>query len=286
MKLISYILDGHASYGAQVDTGIIDLKRRTGLPDLKSLLAAGPGNVTDVLTDRSDASIADVQLLPPIPNPSKIFGLGMNTYSHLREVETVGVQKPVRPELLPRFADCLVASGQPLEKPLLENFFDFEGEIAVIIGKPCRNVTPDEAGSYIGGYSIFNDASCREYQLTSRLMTAGKSGYRTGGFGPCIVTPDAIDMNTAELTTRVDGEVRQTMDLDDLVFSFGEIISFISEITWLQPGDVLATGSASGPGLFSTDEAKKRLQPGSTVEVEVTGIGTLVNTVQEQVLPL
>jgi len=284
MKLVSFNVDQRDSYGILTEEGIVDLGSRLEYADLKSLLAAGVEQANDFVNDDVDFKELDVQLLPPIPNPAAIWGVGMNTYSHMEEVAKVGIEKPYKPVLLPRFASCLVPSGQALEKPKLEGFFDYEGEIAVVIGKPCRNVTAEEAMDYIGGYSVFNDASCREYQLSSNHMTAGKSGFRTGGFGPCLLTPDGVDISKFKLTTKVNGEVRQRMTMDDLIFSFGELIAFISEFTWLQPGDVLVTGSAAGPGLFMQDEAKKRLLPGYKIEIEVSGIGTLVNTVEEQQL--
>ena len=187
---------------------------------------------------------------------------------------------PAKPILFMRSAACLTASGQALEKPKLEERFDFEGEIALIIGKRGRNVAVADAMDYVAGYSAFNDASSRNYQRTSSQMTAGKNGYRSGGFGPCLATSDAVDLDTVTLTCTVNGKQMQHMALDDLIFGFAELMAFISEFTWLEPGDVIVTGSPEGIG--STRKPPELLSAGDRVEVQVTGVGTLVNIVEDQ----
>jgi 2-keto-4-pentenoate hydratase/2-oxohepta-3-ene-1,7-dioic acid hydratase in catechol pathway len=286
VKLISFIKDGDASYGLLDGNAVTDLGARLGAdyPDLKSLLSNGLDaaraheSQTDFTLDAIDA------LLPPIPNPGVVWCAGMNTHSHFIEAKDhMGLtEEPKAPMFFLRATPTLVASGEDLEKPLKEPAFDYEGEIALVIGKPCRNVSEEEALEYVAGYSCFNDGSARLFQISSAQLTTGKNAYRSGGFGPCLVTADSVDLDTMTLETRVNGELRQTMPLDDLIFSFAHLISHISDIYPLQPGDVIVTGAAEGVGALR--DPAVFLQPGDTIEVEVSGVGTLVNGVREQVL--
>jgi 2-keto-4-pentenoate hydratase/2-oxohepta-3-ene-1,7-dioic acid hydratase in catechol pathway len=286
VKIISFIKDGDASYGLLDGNAVTDLGARLGAdyPDLKSLLSNGLDaaraheSQTDFTLDAIDA------LLPPIPNPGVVWCAGMNTHSHFIEAKDhMGLtEEPKAPMFFLRATPTLVASGEDLEKPLKEPAFDYEGEIALVIGKPCRNVSEEEALEYVAGYSCFNDGSARLFQISSAQLTTGKNAYRSGGFGPCLVTADSVDLDTMTLETRVNGELRQTMPLDDLIFSFAHLISHISDIYPLQPGDVIVTGAAEGVGALR--DPAVFLQPGDTIEVEVSGVGTLVNGVREQVL--
>lgn len=290
MKLISYEYQGQTSFGAVKDDRIIDLKMQLGsqYSDLRALLAAehnaGIEEASNAVTkSMGTLLLSDVTLLPPIPNPGSIWCAGMNTHSHFAEAKAHMNLKdlPMKPILFLRSTPTLVASGQTLEKPKLETRFDFEGEIALVIGKRGRNIPVSEAISYIAGYSCFNDASARDYQTSSPQITAGKNGYRSGGFGPYLVTPDEVNLDTMTLSCRVNGQKMQHMTLDDLIFNFAELISFVSEFTWIEPGDVFVTGAAEGVGVLRKPQVL--LKDGDLVEVEVSGIGTLINTVQEQV---
>ena len=141
-------------------------------------------------------------------------------------------------------------------------------------------VSEEEALDYVAGYACFNDGSARMYQISAKQMTTGKNAWRSGGFGPFLATADSVDLATMKLESRVNGETRQVMTLDDLIFSFQHLISHISEVYELQPGDVIVTGSAAGVGAFWNPQTF--LSPGDVVEVEVTGLGTLVNGIVEQ----
>ena len=285
MKLISFTKDGRSSYGILNGESVTDLGARLGdkYPDLKSLLAGGIDAAHAVAT-AEDFQLEDVELLPPIPNPGVIWCAGMNTHSHFVEAKDhMGLTElPKAPMFFLRANATLVASGQDLEKPLKEPAFDYEGEIALVIGKPCRNVSEEEALDYVAGYSCFNDGSARLYQISSNQLTTGKNAWRSGGFGPCLATADSVDLATMTLETRVNGEQRQSMPLDDLIFSFAQLISHISDIYPLQPGDVIVTGAAEGVGALR--DPAVFLAPGDSIEVEVSGVGTLVNGVREQVL--
>lgn len=285
MNLISFTRDGHASYGILNGNSITDLGTRLGgdFPDLKSLLDGGL-DAARALAPETDLSLDDVELLPVIPNPGVVWCAGMNTHSHYVEAkDRMGLTElPKAPMFFLRATPTLVGSGQDLEKPLKEPAFDYEGEIALVIGKSCRNVSEADALDYVAGYSCFNDGSARLYQISSHQLTTGKNAYRSGGFGPCLTTADSVDLDTMSLECRVNGEVRQSMKLDDLIFSFAQLISHISEVYPLQPGDVIVTGAAEGAG--GLREPATFLAPGDTIEVEVSGVGTLINGVREQVL--
>ena len=285
MQLISFIKDGRNSYGILQGESVTDLGARLGdkYPDLKSLLADGLETARDIEASH-DFDLNTVELLPVIPNPGVIWCAGMNTHSHYIEAkDRMGLtEKPKTPMFFLRANATLVGSGQDLEKPIKEPAFDYEGEIALVIGKPCRNVSEEDALKYVAGYSCFNDGSARLFQISSNQLTTGKNAYRSGGFGPCLATADSVDLETMTLQTRVNGEQRQHMQLDDLIFSFAQLISHISDIYPLQPGDVIVTGAAEGVG--GLRDPAVFLAPGDRVEVEVSGIGTLVNGVREQVL--
>ena len=207
---------------------------------------------------------------------------GINTHSHFAEAGSrMGFQElPKDPMFFLRAANTLVGHGTPIEKPALEPAFDYEGEIAIVIGERCRNVTVDAAWNHIAGYSCFNDGSARQYQRRGFQVTTGKNAYHSAGFGPWLVTSDELEPGDLELETRVNGERRQQMTIDDLIFSFADLISHISEVTWLEPGDVIVTGSPEGAGALR--QPPTFLAEGDVVEVEVSGIGTLTNPVEEQ----
>jgi 2-keto-4-pentenoate hydratase/2-oxohepta-3-ene-1,7-dioic acid hydratase in catechol pathway len=286
VKLISFIKDGQPGYGILDGDSVADLEARLGAeyPDLKSLLANGL-DAARAHAGESDFTLDEIdELLPPIPNPGVVWCAGMNTHSHFVEAKDhMGLtEEPKAPMFFLRAAATLVGSGQDLEKPIKEPAFDYEGEIAVVIGKPCRNVSEEDALDYVAGYSCFNDGSARLFQISSSQLTTGKNAYRSGGFGPCLATADSVELDTMTLECRVNGEVRQTMPLDDLIFGFAQLISHISDVYPLQPGDVIVTGAAEGVGALR--DPAVFLAPGDTIEVEVSGIGTLVNGVREQVL--
>lgn len=285
MKLASYTHGETASYGIVTDAGIIDLGSRLGpdYPDLRSLLAGGLQKARGIAAETGpELELDAVTLLPVIPNPGAIWCAGINTHSHFEEAKDhMGAkEKPAKPVLFLRAANTLVGSGDTLEKPALEPMFDYEGEIALVIGRRCRNVSAEQALDYVAGYSCFNDASARLYQISSSQITAGKNAYRSGGFGPWLSLADEVDLGSMRMTCRVNGEVMQEMGLDDLIFSFADLVAYISEFTWLEPGDVIVTGSPEGVGALRDPQVL--LSAGDRVEVEVTGVGTLENTVADQ----
>jgi 2-keto-4-pentenoate hydratase/2-oxohepta-3-ene-1,7-dioic acid hydratase in catechol pathway len=285
MKLLSFQHNKKDSYGILEGNSITDLGARMGAeyPDLKTLIAEGMEKVATIELS-NDLQLSDVELLPTITNPGVIWCAGMNTHSHFVEAKDhLGLEEePTTPMFFLRAPGSIVGGGTDIEKPIKEPAFDYEGEIAIVIGRPCRNVSEEDALNYVAGYTCFNDGSARLFQISSGQMTTGKNAWRSGSMGPCMATSDSVDLAGMTLTTHVNGNLRQEMPLNDLIFSFAKLISHISDVYHLQPGDVIATGSAAGVGAFCDPAAF--LEPGDVVDISVTDIGTLSNTVVEQVL--
>ncbi|ATE65496.1 fumarylacetoacetate hydrolase family protein [Rhizorhabdus dicambivorans] len=285
MKLASYRAGGRDSFGLVRDDGIVDLgSRLDGIADLKALLERGLDTLDRGLLEApADHRPDDVIFLPVIPNPGAIYCVGLNTQSHFDEVgETLGLfpVKPQRPWLFMRTARAQVGHGVPLEKPNGTPLFDYEGEIAIVIGSYGRFVPEDQALGHVAGYACFNDGSLRDFQMHSPLFTAGKNFPRSGAFGPWLVTPDEAGPPEAlHLTTRVNGRIVQDMPYGDLLFTFPQLISYISQFTELLPGDVIVTGSGEGVGILR--QPPLLLQHGDVCEISVTGVGTLSNPVAD-----
>ncbi|MEO0467590.1 MAG: fumarylacetoacetate hydrolase family protein [Pseudomonadota bacterium] len=287
MKLASFSINGFASYGVVAGEEVIDLRSRLGetAPTLQRLIANGFAGVPDLAASITpDFALDEVTLLPVIPEPGAVWCCGLNTHSHFEETKHIFGDRglPQVPMFFLRSKHTLVGSGQAIEKPALETDFDYEGEIAVIIGERCRNVPLERAMEHVAGYACFNDGSARQYQIRSHQVTTGKNAYHSGGFGPWMVTADEVTPADLKLQTRVNGDIRQNMEIDDLVFSIPQLIAHISEITWLEPGDVIVTGSPEGAGALLSPQ--QFLKEGDVVDVEVSGIGTLTNPVVEQSL--
>jgi len=274
MKLISFIRpnDGRATFGIVSDGGVIDLG--AGLRGLKRVL----GELTDLagMTGRKpDWRLEELTLLPVIPDPDKILCVGLNYRAHAQET---GNPLPEKPMIFARFANSQVGHGQPLLRPAASAKLDFEGELAVVIGRRCRNVTRAEAASVIAGYACYNDGSVRDFQRHSTQYTPGKNFPATGGFGPWLVTLDeAGDIRQATLTTRLNGTAVQHSRLDDMIFDVPALIEYCSTWTELAPGDVLSTGTPSGVG--AARKPPLWLKPGDVVEVDISCVGVLRNPV-------
>ncbi|WP_137726550.1 fumarylacetoacetate hydrolase family protein [Prescottella subtropica] len=278
MKLITFERNGIIDFGviSARDGGIVRLGARTGLPSLASYLAEGLPAAADAASESGELSLTQVRLLPPVPHPEHMFGIGLNTYSHLVEAGKPRSDAPTNPMVFVRFGSSVVGHGGELEMPSDVTTFDYEGEIALIIGKPGRNIPVESALDHVAGVSCFNDGSVREYQRHTSQVTPGKNFDASGAFGPWIVTVDEVGpLDDLVLTTEVNGVQKQRLTTDDLIFGFAELVSYLSHSVTLQPGDVIATGSPAGVAVF----AGPYLSPGDEVAISVEGVGTLKNTV-------
>jgi 2-keto-4-pentenoate hydratase/2-oxohepta-3-ene-1,7-dioic acid hydratase in catechol pathway len=276
MKLCSFTARGRASYGIVTDAGIVDLGARLAAPTLRDFLASGDMAAAAALARLpADHAVDAVAFDPVIPNPDKIICVGLNYHDHIKET---GREETPNPVLFARYAGSQVGHGQALIKPLESDQFDYEGEMAVIIGKPCRRVSEADALSVIAGYACYNDGSIRDWQRHTHQFLPGKTFAGTGGFGPWMVTVDEIpDPSALRLQTRLNGAVVQDTTTDLMVASVPRLIAYCSAILPLLPGDVIVSGTPGGVGA-------KRVPPlwmkhGDVCEVEISGIGILRNPV-------
>ena len=282
MKLISFKHGGKNTFGAVVGDKVIDLQSAFAgrAADLKSLIAA------DLIAEASafakaatpTLALADLELLPVIPNPGKIVCVGLNYGEHVRET---GREITESPALFLRLNESQVAHGQDIIRPRESHRLDYEGEIAVIIGKGGRRISEADSWSHIAGYSCYNDGSIRDWQVATSQWTPGKNFYRTGGFGPWMVTSDEIKPNQQmTLTTRLNGQELQRATTDMMIHSIPRQIAYISTFIPLEAGDVIVTGTPGGVGNKRTPQLF--MKPGDVVEIEVDAVGILRNGIRDE----
>ncbi|MGO4303220.1 fumarylacetoacetate hydrolase family protein [Cupriavidus sp. RAF12] len=282
MKLLSFEYRNHHSFGVVADDRVIDLApHRAALgTSLRDALERGTLPAIAEIAKESEAtiSLSEVRFLPVIPDPAKILCVGINYASHVKET---GREMPRYPMFFTRFADSQTAHEQPILRPRASEKLDFEGELAVVIGKTARHVSAADALSHVAGYACYNDGSVRDWQKHTIQFTPGKNFPQTGAFGPWLVTADEIpDPSRLSLTTRLNGEVVQQATTDDLIFSVGEVIAYCSTFTELRPGDVIITGTTGGVGAFR--EPPLWMRAGDVVEVEISAVGVLRNTIRDE----
>jgi 2-keto-4-pentenoate hydratase/2-oxohepta-3-ene-1,7-dioic acid hydratase in catechol pathway len=268
MRLASYLADGRRQFGVVVGSGLVNITSHTSL---REALAAGA--LDDIRAMAAGATphhkISDVKFLPVIPNPTKILCAGVNYRSHAAEV---GRELPKQPSMFIRFTDTLVGHGGTMIRPTLSGNFDFEGELAMVIGKGGRHISVETALDHVAGYTIFIDGSVRDYQKFS--VTSGKNWPATGPLGPWMVTADEIpDPTQLTLTTRLNDQQVQHSGIDQMIYSCRQIISFCSDFTELHPGDIIATGTPEGVG--HSRNPPLYMKQGDVLEVEISRIGVL-----------
>jgi 2-keto-4-pentenoate hydratase/2-oxohepta-3-ene-1,7-dioic acid hydratase in catechol pathway len=282
MKLLTYSHDGRQTYGVLCGDGVVDvapIASEAGATLRNALERRSLGRIKEWAASRQPTVGLDrITFLPVIPDPRKIFCVGINYRSH---VEEAGREIPTHPMIFTRFADSQAAHLQPMVRPLASDKFDFEGELAIIIGKQARHVKAADALLYVAGYSCYNDGSVRDWQKHTSQFTPGKNFPATGGFGPWLATSYEIpDPSKLMLSTRLNGQLVQQARTDDLIFDTGALIEYLSSFTTLYPGDVIITGTTGGVGMFR--QPPLWMKPGDMVEVEISGIGTLRNFVIDE----
>lgn len=280
MKYVSFEYeDGDRSYGTVHDNTILDAgaQLKGVYPDLRSVIEAGA--IKELAGLGSKLDFDSVKLLPPIPYPDKILCIGLNYLDHIEEV---GVAVPEYPAVFTRYPSSLVGHDAPLVRPKASKAYDFEGELAVVIGKTGRHIPKENAFDHVIGYTCFNDGSLRDFQVHTNQFWPGKSFQSSGSMGPWLISRDEVGEITKQtLTTRINGNVEQEAGIDSLTFGIGELIAYISTVIELLPGDVIATGTPGGVGGFRSPPL--HLIPGMKVDVEVTGVGTLTNVVIDEI---
>jgi 2-keto-4-pentenoate hydratase/2-oxohepta-3-ene-1,7-dioic acid hydratase in catechol pathway len=284
MKLLSFSHAGKESWGAVVSGDqIVDLgKAIPQHPTLADFVGSVDFERRDALVAAQTPSLtlADITYLPVIPRPEKIICAVRNYLDHHNEAVAFGMKREITefPPIFLRVWRSQVAHNAPVIRPKVSDNLDWEGELAVIIGKGGRHIPESEAMDHVAGYSIYNDVSVRDWQRHAQQIASGKNFVGTGPFGPWMVTPDAIgDPTRLKLETRVNGKVEQTSDTSMLIFSIARLINYSSTIFDLVPGDVIATGTPAGVGF--TRKPPVFLKAGDVVEVEIENIGVLRNPV-------
>ena len=283
MKLISFLHHNTPSYGIVQGDDVLNLTPILGAqaPDLKSLIAH---NMLDqaakaLASHKPDLKFADLHLLPVITNPNKIVCVGLNYADHVRET---GRELTESPALFLRVSESQIGHGQNIVRPPESHRLDYEGEIAVVIGKGGRRISEADSWSHIAGYSCYNDGSIRDWQVSTTQWTAGKNFWRTGGFGPWMVTADEIKPDQKmTLITRLNGQELQRATTDMMIHSIPRQIAYISTFIPLEPGDVIVTGTPGGVGNKRTPQVF--MKPGDVVEIEVDAVGILRNGIVDDV---
>ena len=279
MKLISFTRLGEVGFGALIDDGVVDLTNQLdyGVDSIKEAIESDLlYTAEEYLEGRSpNFAMSDVTLLPVIPNPSKIICIGLNYENHRKETKRPDVEHPT---IFVRYADSQVAHGQALIKPKSTERFDYEGEMAVIIGDGGRNIPEGSALEHVAGFACYNDGSVRNWQRHTSQFTPGKTFPGTGAFGPYMVTPDEVgDYTKLPIQTRLNGEIMQDAKLSDLIFPVPRLINYVSQFTPLAAGDVIVSGTPGGVG--DKREPPVYMVPGDLVEVEIGILGILANPV-------
>lgn len=280
MKLLSYEHQGEESFGALVgDDGVLDLRRALAgrYADLQALIAA------DALAQAAaaaaghapDLRLQDLRLLPVIPRPGKIWCCGLNYHAHVQETQR---EVSARPVFFQRVADSQVGHGQAIALPAESSQLDFEGELALIIGRPGRRIAEADAFAHIAGYACYNDGSVRDWQRHTPQWAPGKNFWRTGGFGPWMVSADEIPPGTVmTLVTRLNGQEMQRSTTDLMIHGIAQQIAYLSTVAPLRAGDVIVTGTPGGVG--ARREPPVWMKPGDVVEIAIDRIGVLRNPV-------
>jgi 2-keto-4-pentenoate hydratase/2-oxohepta-3-ene-1,7-dioic acid hydratase in catechol pathway len=280
MKLVSFQIEGRARYGAVKDGGVVDLTplfAGKGVTSLRGLLAAGLLDAARDAAARAAPHYAldGLCLAPVIPDPDKIICVGLNYRDHVAET---GRTVTANPALFARFAGSQVGHLQPMVRPAVSDEFDYEGELAVVIGTAGRHIPAERALSHVAGYACYNEGSIRDWQRHTSQVLAGKTFAGTGAFGPWLVTADEIpDPTSLTLQTRLNGKVVQSTTTDLMITGIPELIAYCSTALPLLPGDVIVTGTPGGVGAKRTPPLW--LRPGDVVDVEISSIGCLRNPV-------
>ncbi len=278
MRIASYVdPSGRVSYGLVIGDGVVDLAGRLATaPSLKALLKSGKlEEARKYAHERPDCSISTVSFAPVVPDPDKIICVGLNYRDHVAETGRTVTEKPA---LFCRFPSSQVGHQRAMVKPPESDEYDYEGELALIIGIGGRRIRAADALGHVAGYACYNEGSIRDWQRHTSQFLAGKSFAESGAFGPWMVTTDEIpDPSSLTLETRLNGQVVQHSTTDLLITPIPALIEYISTVMPLEPGDVIVTGTPGGVG------AKRNpplwMKPGDVVEVEISGIGVLRNPI-------
>ncbi|MDK4700923.1 fumarylacetoacetate hydrolase family protein [Rhizobium sp. CNPSo 4062] len=280
MRLSTVKIAGRPTWGVVEDDRFLDAGAALAAryADLKSAVAAGLAGVAEAAASAAAAPLGEIEWLPVIPNPDKILCVGLNYEMHRKETGRAEVENPT---IFARYTNSQTGHLAPIVRPKVSVELDFEGELAVIIGKSGRYITRDEAMGYVAGYACYNDGSVRDFQRHTHQFTPGKNFPDTGAFGPWMMTPEELGpLPDLRIQTRLNGAVVQDATFGQMIFDIARQIEYCSSFTRLEPGDVIVSGTPGGVG------AKRQpplwMKPGDVVEVEIDGLGILSNPIVDE----
>ena len=278
MKIASFTRNGQPGFGPVSADFVTDVSAQLG--SLADVLAYADfqERITAATTGAPHHPLAELALSSPVPQPNRIICVGLNYKTHIAEM---GREPGEQPAIFTRYPDSIIGHGQYIERSKVSEQYDFEGELAFIIGTGGRHIAAADAMSRVAGFTAFNDGSIRDWQRHTQQFGPGKNFYRSGACEPWLVTSDEIpDIGMQTLTTRLNGQIMQHAKLDDLLFGVPALVAYLSTIFPLLPGDIIATGTTGGVG--AARKPPVWMKPGDTVAIEITGIGTLENTVVDE----
>jgi 2-keto-4-pentenoate hydratase/2-oxohepta-3-ene-1,7-dioic acid hydratase in catechol pathway len=284
MKLVTFSHNNFSRFGAVVDDYVIDGVGEFDLPSaMVNFISAGEAAISSmqkrIAGGKHRIPLSEVKLQAPIPRPGKYLAISLNYDDHIQET---GRDRPEFPSFFTKQSTCVIGNGDAIQRPLVSDKLDYEGELAFVIGKRSRHVPVEDAHKVIAGFTIANDVSVRDWQFRSPTFTVGKSFDTCGPLGPWLVTPDEIgDPHNLDIKTWVDDELRQNSNTRHMLFNCYEMIAYLSQAMTLEPGDVISTGTPSGVGVKM--EPRGYLKAGQTVTVEIEGIGKLINPVIDEI---
>lgn len=276
MRIVRFAHQGRIQFGTRRGSHVAPFAGQAGVSFADLLAALRDGTP---LAEGEAIAQTQVNLLPPVPLTGKIICIGLNYADHAREG---GHPIPTYPAVFLRTATSLVGHGQPLVRPAVSDRFDYEAELAVVIGRTARHVRAADALDFVAGYSCFNDGSLRDFQRKSTQWTMGKNFDTSGSIGPELVTPQALPAGVGHLriAARLNGETLQDGSTSEMIFPVADLIEILSAVMTLEPGDVIATGTPAGVGFARTPP--RFMQAGDRIEIEIEGIGTLANTIVDE----
>ena len=280
MRLASFHHRGRDGFGVVHDDRIVDLSGQA--PSLREALDRfGLEGLVARANDGPPVPLGEIRWRPPVPDAGKILCVGLNYFEHAKEAK---LEVPKKPSLFVRFNDSQVGHREPVVRPRASHQFDYEAELAFVIGRTSRHVAEADAMEHVAGYACFAENSVRDWQTHSRQATPGKNFAHSGAFGPWLVTPDeAGDPGAMEVVGRLNGREMQRDRVANMIFSIPQMLAYITTFTMLVPGDVVVTGTPAGVGFTRTPPVW--LTPGDRFEVEITGLGTLSNDVIDEPAP-
>jgi 2-keto-4-pentenoate hydratase/2-oxohepta-3-ene-1,7-dioic acid hydratase in catechol pathway len=274
MRIVTYRTERGERAGALVEDGIVDAGDALGgdHSSVRELLASGRIEELRRAAETTSAlSLSDVELLPPVPDPDKIVCIGLNYRAHAAEA---GIDPPGTPTFFAKFRNALAAPGATVSLPAASSKVDFEAEVAIVIGRTCKDVEDVEAGNYVGGYMLFNDLSARDLQFATPQWMPGKVFDCSAPCGPALVTRDEAEVDgSISFSLDLNGEVMQEASTDDLIFTIPQLVAELSRLMTLEPGDVIATGTPSGVG--STRDPRVWLKAGDEIVISSPTLGRL-----------